>query len=127
MTRKLSSFAADRCWPGRAIRAGLIEKALSAAGSEAKNFAAVAERGGLLPAMSCGTYLVDDALIEEIRKLIEWIAPISVYGGEDELQALAEEVFRVLNGEETPRRLESQEQAAKTPRSPGVWAGIIND
>lgn len=48
-------------------RAGLIGEALRAAGYEADSFAAVAGRGGLLPPMACGTYLVDDAMIEELR------------------------------------------------------------
>lgn len=48
-------------------RAGLIEKALAAAGYDAQQFAAVGGRGGLLPPMACGTYLVDDALVEELR------------------------------------------------------------
>ena len=46
-----------------------------------------------------------ERLVEQTRKYIEWIAPITVYPGEDELQALAEGVFRVLNGEEQARRL----------------------
>ncbi len=48
-------------------RAGLIGEALRAAGYEAGGFDAVAGRGGLLPPMACGTYLVDDAMIEELR------------------------------------------------------------
>jgi butyrate kinase len=48
-------------------RAGLIEKALTAAGYDVKQFAAVGGRGGFLPPMACGTYLVDDAIIEELR------------------------------------------------------------
>ena len=48
-------------------RAALIEKALLAAGYDPKDFAAVGGRGGLLPPMECGTYLVDDALVEELR------------------------------------------------------------
>ena len=48
-------------------RAALIEKALSTAGYDAKHFAAVGGRGGLLPPMACGTYLVDDAMVEELR------------------------------------------------------------
>ena len=48
-------------------RAALIEKALAAAGFDPKEFAAVAGRGGFLPPMECGTYLVDDAIIEELR------------------------------------------------------------
>jgi butyrate kinase len=44
-------------------------------------------------------------LLEKLRAHIEWIAPIAVYPGENELRALAEGVFRVLDGEETARRL----------------------
>jgi butyrate kinase len=44
-------------------------------------------------------------LVEKLRAYIEWIAPLAVYPGEDELLALAEGVFRVLDGEERPRRL----------------------
>jgi butyrate kinase len=36
---------------------------------------------------------------------MEWIAPIQVYPGDDELQALAEGVFRVLSGEEQAMRM----------------------
>lgn len=46
-----------------------------------------------------------ERLIEKLWAYIEWIAPISVYPGEDELLALAEGVFRVLDGEERARRL----------------------
>jgi len=49
-------------------RAGLIERALTAAGYDTKQFAAVGGRGGLLPPMACGTYLVDDAIVEELRE-----------------------------------------------------------
>lgn len=42
-------------------------------------------------------------LIGMLRTLIEWIAPIAVYPGEDELLALAEGTFRVLSGEEQAR------------------------
>ncbi len=50
------------------FRAGLIGEALKAAGYETCRFAAVAGRGGLLPPMSCGTYLVDDTMVEELRQ-----------------------------------------------------------
>ncbi len=46
-----------------------------------------------------------ERLITRLRVYIDWIAPVSVYPGEDELQALAEGVFRVLHGEERARRL----------------------
>ncbi|MFP5205130.1 MAG: butyrate kinase [Acidobacteriota bacterium] len=44
-------------------------------------------------------------LLELLRPQIEWIAPIAVYPGEDELRALADGVFRVLDGEEEAQRL----------------------
>ena len=48
-------------------RAELIEQALAEAGYAAAGFAAVAGRGGLLPPLPCGTYLVDEAMVEELR------------------------------------------------------------
>ncbi|MCR5250647.1 MAG: butyrate kinase [Lachnospiraceae bacterium] len=39
-------------------------------------------------------------VIEEFKKKVSWIAPITVYPGEDELLALAQGGLRVLNGEE---------------------------
>ena len=50
-----------------------------------------------------------ERLIGRLRSYIEWIAPITVYPGEDELQALAEGVFRVLDGEESVKTLRSDE------------------
>ena len=53
-------------------RAALVAAALEEAGYTAKQaghpFAAVAGRGGLLPPMACGTYLVDEAMVEELRR-----------------------------------------------------------
>ena len=49
-------------------RAGLIERALKAAGYDAKQLVAVGGRGGFLPPMACGTYLVEDSILGELRK-----------------------------------------------------------
>ena len=38
--------------------------------------------------------------VAAIREKVEWIAPITVYPGEDELLALTQGALRVLNGEE---------------------------
>jgi len=46
-----------------------------------------------------------ERLVGSLRGFLQWIAPITVFPGEDELQALAEGVFRVLDGEEQPKRL----------------------
>jgi butyrate kinase len=48
-------------------RAGLVAEALAEAGYSLAGFAVVAGRGGLLPPLHCGTYLVDDAMVEELR------------------------------------------------------------
>jgi butyrate kinase len=39
-------------------------------------------------------------LVASLRDSLSWIAPVAVFPGEDELQALAEGVLRVLRGEE---------------------------
>jgi len=44
-------------------------------------------------------------LVRQLCEVIEWIAPVTVYPGEDELQALAEGAIRVLCGEEQARTL----------------------
>lgn len=51
-------------------------------------------------------------LVDAIRPRVEWIAPVSVYPGEDELRALAEGVLRVLRGEETVREYHRTPHAA---------------
>lgn len=42
-------------------------------------------------------------LMEQLTSALNWLAPITVYPGEEELPALAEGVFRVLAGEESVR------------------------
>ncbi len=42
-------------------------------------------------------------IVGEVRRRVEWIAPVAVYPGEDELRALAEGALRVLSGEEAAR------------------------
>jgi butyrate kinase len=44
-----------------------------------------------------------ERLADAIRSRVAWIAPVTVFPGEDELRALAEGVLRVLRGEETVR------------------------
>ena len=47
------------------------------------------------------------SVVARLRSSIEWIAPVAVYPGEDELRALAEGVFRVLDGEEEAKRMKT--------------------
>ena len=44
-----------------------------------------------------------ERLVSALRERIGWIAPVAIYAGEDELQALVEGVLRVLRGEEPAR------------------------
>ena len=41
--------------------------------------------------------------VQALKDMVEWIAPVTVYPGEDELLALAQGALRVLNGEEPAR------------------------
>ena len=41
--------------------------------------------------------------MDAISEMVGWIAPITVYPGEDELLALAQGALRVLRGEETAK------------------------
>lgn len=52
-----------------------------------------------------------ELLVSRLREYVSWIAPITVYPGEDELQALAEGVLRVLRGEEQARQFVLQREA----------------
>ncbi len=52
-----------------------------------------------------GGMAYSERMVKQLRGYIEWIAPVRVYPGEDELRALAEGAFRVLNGEELAKRL----------------------
>jgi butyrate kinase len=72
----------------------------------------VAREVGALAAVACGK--VDaivmsggmaraDFFVKLIQQRIRFIAPIQVYPGEDEMEALAEGVYRVLEGEEEAR------------------------
>lgn len=47
-----------------------------------------------------GGIAYNDFIVEKLKETSEWIAPFTVYGGEDELLALAQGGLRVVNGEE---------------------------
>lgn len=45
-----------------------------------------------------------ERVVNSIREYVKWIAPIEVIPGENEMEALAFGVLRVLRGEETPKK-----------------------
>jgi butyrate kinase len=62
-------------------------------------------------------------VVSQLRDYLAWIAPIHVYPGEDELRALADGVFRVLDGEEDAKRLCVETAAAGSTRK-GLVIGL---
>ena len=66
---------------------------------------AAALEGKVDAVLLTGGMAFSERMVGLLRGYLQWIAPIRVYPGEDELQALAEGVFRVLDGEEKPKRL----------------------
>lgn len=61
---------------------------------------AVAMKGQVDQIILTGGIAYGKETVEAIRQMVEWIAPITVYPGEDELLALAQGALRVLRGEE---------------------------
>jgi butyrate kinase len=49
-----------------------------------------------------------ERFVNELKASIDWIAPVFLYPGEEELQALAEGVVRVLRGEESARTFDEE-------------------
>jgi butyrate kinase len=73
---------------------------------EAGAMAAVLE-GKVDAVLVTGGMAHSERAVERLRGYVEWIAPVAVYPGEDELRALADGVFRVLDGEEEARRIKT--------------------
>jgi len=61
-------------------------------------------RGGVDALLLTGGMAHAAWLVEAVRARVEWMAPVAVYPGEDELLALAEGAERVLAGEEPALR-----------------------
>lgn len=68
----------------------------------AKNIGAMAcvLKGKVDQIIVTGGIAYDKAVVAGLKEACEWIAPFTVYPGEDELLALAQGAIRVLNGEE---------------------------
>lgn len=66
--RELERFRGWSALAQKDFRAAMILEALVVAGYDPAGFAAVAGRGGLLPALECGTYRVNDAMVEALRE-----------------------------------------------------------
>ncbi len=69
---------------------------------------AVVLKGKVDAIVLTGGLAYSELLCERIRKRVEFIAPVKVYAGEDEMQALAEGAARVLSGEEKAKIYEEE-------------------
>jgi butyrate kinase len=82
---------------------------------EAGAMAAVLE-GRVDAVLLTGGMAHSERAVKLLRGYLGWIAPIAVYPGEDELLALAEAAFRVLDGEEQARTLAAEVRVAEEAR-----------
>jgi butyrate kinase len=97
---------------GDAQAAAVFEAMAYQIGKETGAMAAVLRggvNGGKVDAvLVTGGMAHSERLVGQLRGYVEWIARVTVYPGEDELRALAEGVFRVLDGEEEAKRMGRQ-------------------
>ena len=63
-------------------------------------------RGSVDQILLTGGIAFSELFTGMIRDRVEWIAPVTVIPGENEMQALADGVLRVLRGQETARRMD---------------------
>jgi butyrate kinase len=85
--------------------AAVFEAMIYQIAKEAGAMAAVLE-GKVDAVLVTGGMAHSERAVERLRGSVEWIAPVKIYPGEDELRALAEGVFRVLDGEEEAKGME---------------------
>jgi butyrate kinase len=86
--------------------AAVFEAMIYQIGKEAGAMAAVLE-GKVDAVLVTGGMAHSERAVSRLRSYVEWIARVSVFPGEDELRALAEGVFRVLDGEEIAKRIKA--------------------
>ena len=106
---------------GDAEAALVFEAMVYQIGKEAGAMAAVLE-GRVDAVLLTGGMAYSERVVKLLRGYMEWIAPVTVYPGEDELQALAEGVFRVLDGEEKAKRLWEE---GRTPAKPETREPLV--
>ena len=85
-------------------RASLVFEAMASQIAKAIGSIATVLHGEVDAVLLTGGMAYSDRLVATIRASVEWIAPVVVYPGEDEMLALSEGTLRVLRGEEGARR-----------------------
>jgi butyrate kinase len=102
-----------RLGAGDTLAESVFEAMIYQTGKETGAMSAVLE-GKVDAVLLTGGMAHSERLVKRLSGYVEWIAPVTVYPGEDELRALAEGVFRVLDGEEEAKRMgKDREQATE--------------
>jgi len=97
---------------GDARAAAVLDAMVYQIAKEAGAMAAVL-RGKVDSVLMTGGMAHSPGMVGRLRRQVEWIAPVTVFPGEDELRALADGAFRVLDGEEDVKRLKSSKQVSR--------------
>ena len=92
---------------GDTMAAAVLDAMVYQVAKEAGAMAVVLE-GDVDAVILTGGMAYSKRIVSALTGYLRWIAPITVYPGEDELRSLAEGVFRVLDGEEQPRTIAPQ-------------------
>jgi len=87
-------------------KAQLIQNALAYQVAKATGEAAVVLKGKVDAILLTGGIAYGKPIVDEIIRYIDWIAPVKVYPGEDEMRALAFNALLILNGETEPKNYE---------------------
>jgi butyrate kinase len=108
----VSSYLGTKDWieverrmdAGEQQAAAVFEAMVYQIAKEAGAMAAVL-RGKVDAVLFTGGMAHSKRIVSRLTEYLEWIAPIKIYPGEDELQSLADGAFRVLSGEDQPKTL----------------------
>ncbi|MCM1308673.1 MAG: butyrate kinase [Butyrivibrio sp.] len=95
--RDVEKLVADGDEKAKEIRSAFIFQIAKDIGSMATVLGGRVDR-----IITTGGIAYDEAVINGLKERCEWIAPFTVYPGEDELLALAQGGLRVMRGEEKP-------------------------
>ena len=87
-------------------KAQLIQKAMAYQIAKAIGEAAVVLKGKVDAILLTGGIAYGLPIVLEIRKYVEWIAPVRVFPGEDEMRALAFNAYLILTGETKAKNYE---------------------
>jgi butyrate kinase len=87
-------------------KAKLIENAMAYQIAKAIGEAAVVLKGKIDAILLTGGIAYGKPVVDEITRYVNWIAPVKVYPGEDEMRALAFNAYLIFNGETEAKNYE---------------------